>query len=135
MKERERRKREEEEEEEGEDGEEDGEGAGGVKGPWDDEEDKYLVQLVGEHGPRNWRKIADMMTNRVAKQCRERWHHHLCPGINKTPFSEEEDAAIIRLQATIGNKWADMVREIPGRTDNSIKNRWNSTLKKRVLKA
>ena len=48
----------------------------------------------------------------VAKQCRERWHHHLCPGISKAPWSKEEDDIIIELQATIGNKWAEMARSV-----------------------
>ncbi|KAF5732154.1 putative myb [Tripterygium wilfordii] len=66
---------------------------------------------------------------RVGKQCRERWHNHLRPNIKKDSWSEEEDRMLIDIHSAIGNKWAEIAKRLPGRTENSIKNHWNATIR------
>lgn len=106
-----------------------------VKGNWTQEEDAILTNWVHIHGEKGWTKVASRLPGRIGKQCRERWVNCLKPNIKRTEWTEEEDNMIIKLQATIGNKWAKMAEAIEGRTDNQIKNRWNSVLKKKMSTA
>ncbi|XP_047333345.1 myb-related protein 306 [Impatiens glandulifera] len=105
------------------------------KGPWTPEEDIILVSYIQEHGPGNWRAVP---TNtgllRCSKSCRLRWTNYLRPGIKRGNFTEQEEKMIIHLQALLGNRWAAIASYLPQRTDNDIKNYWNTHLKKKLRK-
>ncbi|KAK9122478.1 hypothetical protein Sjap_012080 [Stephania japonica] len=105
------------------------------KGPWTPEEDVILASYVREHGPGNWRSVP---TNtgllRCSKSCRLRWTNYLRPGIKRGNFTSLEERMIVQLQALLGNKWASIASYLPQRTDNDIKNYWNTHLKKKLKK-
>jgi hypothetical protein len=107
-----------------------------VKGPWKKQEDELLANLVEEHGPKDWSKIASKMAQlghvRMGKQCRERWFNHLSPEVRKEAWTAEEDRVIIESHRQLGNKWTAISRLLNGRPANAIKNHWNSTLKRQV---
>ncbi|KAL5988541.1 hypothetical protein ACLOJK_036306 [Asimina triloba] len=124
-----------------------------IKGPWTKEEDDRIIQLVEKYGCKKWSVIARSLPGRIGKQCRERWHNHLNPAIKKDAWTKEEELILIRAHNIYGNKWAEIARLLPGsvskyilqpglvvkyilcldcRADNSIKNHWNCSVKKKL---
>lgn len=97
---------------------------------WTQKDDDLLEEAVRIHGACHWRLIAEMVPGRTRKQCRERYCNHLDPKINKKSWSPEEDELLLRLHNQLGNKWSLIKTYLPGRTANSIKNRYTSKIKK-----
>ncbi|CAL4896690.1 unnamed protein product [Urochloa decumbens] len=104
------------------------------KGAWTKEEDKRLVSYIRAHGEGCWRalpKAAGLL--RCGKSCRLRWINYLRPDLKRGNFTEEEDDVIIKLHQILGNKWSLIAGRLPGRTDNEIKNYWNTHIKRKLL--
>ncbi|KAF5755916.1 putative transcription factor MYB-HB-like family [Helianthus annuus] len=105
------------------------------KGPWTQEEDIKLMEYIQLHGPGNWRTLPkNAGLQRCGKSCRLRWTNYLRPDIKRGRFSFEEEETIIQLHSVLGNKWSAIAARLPGRTDNEIKNYWNTHIRKRLLR-
>jgi hypothetical protein len=100
------------------------------KGKWTQIEDDTIRSCI-EQGMTQWKKIADAVPGRIGKQCRERYYNHLDPAVKKTPWTEEEDKILDEAQAEYGNKWTIIAKLLPGRPENTVKNRWNSSHRRR----
>ncbi|KAL5565787.1 hypothetical protein UlMin_028951 [Ulmus minor] len=105
------------------------------KGPWSPEEDSKLREYIEKHGTGgNWIALPQKAgLKRCGKSCRLRWLNYLRPNIKHGEFSDEEDRIICSLFATIGSRWSIIAAQLPGRTDNDIKNYWNTKLKKKLM--
>ncbi|XP_014515266.1 transcription factor WER-like isoform X2 [Vigna radiata var. radiata] len=105
------------------------------KGAWSREEDETLSKYVAIHGEGKWQKVAQNAgLKRCGKSCRQRWLNYLKPGIKRGDISVDEEDMIIRLHRLLGNRWALIAKRLPGRTDNEIKNYWNTNLSKKLQK-
>nr|URY18779.1 MYB protein [Zanthoxylum bungeanum] len=104
------------------------------KGAWTKEEDHRLIEYIRAHGEGCWRslpKSAGLL--RCGKSCRLRWINYLRPDLKRGNFTEEEDELIIKLHSLLGNKWSLIAGRLPGRTDNEIKNYWNTHIKRKLI--
>ncbi|XP_027334161.1 transcription factor MYB20-like [Abrus precatorius] len=105
------------------------------KGPWTAEEDKKLINFILTNGQCCWRavpKLAGLL--RCGKSCRLRWTNYLRPDLKRGLLSEYEEKMVIDLHAQLGNRWSKIASHLPGRTDNEIKNHWNTHIKKKLKK-
>ena len=94
------------------------------KNAWTTEEDAMLARIIAEQGHGHWTKVAAHLPGRMGRQCRERWFNHLAPEVKKGDWSHEEDQLIVNAVREHGTKWSLIQKSLPGRSDNSIKNRW-----------
>ncbi|CAJ1931116.1 unnamed protein product [Sphenostylis stenocarpa] len=109
--------------------------SGVKKGPWTPEEDEMLIDYISKHGHGSWRTLPKRAgLNRCGKSCRLRWTNYLRPDIKRGQFTEEDERIIINLHSVLGNKWSKIAAHLPGRTDNEIKNYWNTHIRKKLLK-
>ncbi|CAN4097989.1 unnamed protein product [Withania somnifera] len=104
------------------------------KGAWTKEEDQRLIHYIRAHGEGCWRSLPKAAgLSRCGKSCRLRWINYLRPDLKRGNFTEEEDELIIKLHSLLGNKWSVIAGRLPGRTDNEIKNYWNTHIKRKLI--
>ncbi|KAJ6434663.1 hypothetical protein OIU84_018219 [Salix udensis] len=103
------------------------------KGLWSPEEDEKLLNYITKHGLGCWSSVPKLAgLQRCGKSCRLRWINYLRPDLKRGAFSQQEENLIIELHAVLGNRWSQIAAQLPGRTDNEIKNLWNSCIKKKL---
>uniref|UniRef100_N1QRR4 Myb-related protein Pp2 n=1 Tax=Aegilops tauschii TaxID=37682 RepID=N1QRR4_AEGTA len=103
------------------------------RGQWTPEEDNKLLSYITQHGTRNWRLIPkNAGLQRCGKSCRLRWTNYLRPDLKHGEFTDAEEQTIIKLHSVVGNRWSVIAAQLPGRTDNDVKNHWNTKLKKKL---
>ncbi|KAM0064237.1 putative transcription factor MYB-HB-like family [Helianthus debilis subsp. tardiflorus] len=103
------------------------------KGLWSPEEDEKLIRHITKFGHGCWSSVPKLAgLERCGKSCRLRWINYLRPDLKRGTFSQQEEKLIIELHAVLGNKWSQIAAQLPGRTDNEIKNLWNSSIKKKL---
>ncbi|CAA0817943.1 myb domain protein 61 [Striga hermonthica] len=103
------------------------------KGLWSPEEDEKLINHITKYGHGCWSSVPKLAgLQRCGKSCRLRWINYLRPDLKRGTFSPEEEKLIIELHAVLGNRWSQIAAQLPGRTDNEIKNLWNSSIKKKL---
>eukprot|EP00752_Nemacystus_decipiens_P015419 g13750.t1 len=98
---------------------------------WTPDEDTALMRLVEQYGAKRWAEISLHLPERSGNQCRERWHNHLHPDVRKDAWTPEEDSLLFETQVQLGNQWATISQLFPGRTDNAVKNRYYSAIRRR----
>jgi hypothetical protein len=96
--------------------------------PWTSHEDQLLLSMINASDKKDWSSVASKLDGRTGKQCRERYNYHLEQEYKKGGWTTEEDRTIIRLQRELGNSWSKIAKHLPGRNDNSVKNRWYCAL-------
>ncbi|XP_052210207.1 MYB-like transcription factor ODO1 [Diospyros lotus] len=105
------------------------------KGPWTAEEDKKLINFILTNGQCCWRAVPKLAgLRRCGKSCRLRWTNYLRPDLKRGLLTEDEEQLVVDLHARLGNRWSKIAARLPGRTDNEIKNHWNTHIKKKLLK-
>jgi hypothetical protein len=103
-----------------------------LKGSWTRQEDEIIIKYVHAYGCKSWTKLAKMLPGRIGKQCRERWMNHLNPDLSRDQWTPAEDQLLMELHREFGNSWSKIAARMPRRADNMIKNRWYSTLSKKM---